>query len=58
MNRRSVLSSTVNDVLSHANFRKIGILEILTVIRYGENNAYPCYNNGKKCGLVALKLYR
>ena len=43
MNRLSVLSanfeSTLNDVLGHANFRKIAIL---AVIRYGENNAYPC----------------
>ena len=39
MNRLSVLSanfeSTVNDVLGHANFRSG------TLIRYGENNAYP-----------------
>ena len=46
MNRLSVLSanfeSAVNDVLGHANFRKIVIFKFITVNRYGESNAYPC----------------
>ena len=43
MNRLSVLlASIVIDVLGHANFRKIAIFEFIAVIRYGENNAYPC----------------
>ena len=58
MHRLSLLSayfeSTVNNVLGHANFRKIAIFKIFAVIRNGENNAYPCKNNGKKRGLVAL----
>ena len=45
MNRLSVLSanfeSTVNDVIGHANFRKIAIFKFIIVISYGENNAYP-----------------
>ena len=46
MNRLPVLladfESTVNDLLGHANFRKIAISEFLAVFRYGENNVYPC----------------
>ena len=34
--------SRVNDAIGHANFRKIAIFKFITVIRYGENNAYPC----------------
>ena len=34
--------STENDVLVHANFRKIAIFKFITVITYGENTAYPC----------------
>ena len=59
MHRLSLLSAkfenTVNNVLGHDNFRKIAIFKIFAVKRSGENNAYPCQNNGKKRGLVALR---
>ena len=59
MNRLSVLSanleSTVNDVLDHANFRKIADLKFITIIRYGENNAYiSMLKLREKCEIVAL----
>ena len=59
MNRLYILlanfESTANAVLHHTNFRNIAIFKFLAVIRCGENNAYPCKNNGKKHGIVTLK---
>ena len=59
MNSLSILSANfeVNEFLTFlVTLSSVKITNKIYVIRYGNNNAYPCKNYKKKSGIVALRV--